>query len=115
MHKMLQHKTSGDYVIGTGETHSVKEFIEKAFAYAGLDWKKYVKIDPRYYRATEVDVLLANAEKAKKILKWTPKVTFSDLVKIMVDSDMRKAGLLSIGQGDEIIRKKFSAKWWQKD
>jgi len=115
MHKMLQHTTSGDYVIGTGETHSVKEFIEKAFAYAGLDWKKYVKIDPRYYRATEVDVLLADTKKAKKALKWTPKITFSDLIKIMIDSDMRKAGLLAIGQGDEVIRKKFENKWWNKD
>ena len=112
---MLQVRSSGDYVIGTGETHSVKEFIEKSFAYAGLDWKKYVKIDPRYYRATEVDVLLADNRKAKKLLKWTPKVTFSDLIKIMVDSDMRKAGLLAIGEGDEIIRKKFTTKWWNKD
>ena len=115
MHKMLQQKKPDDYVIGTGETHSVKEFIEKSFAYAGLDWKKYVKTDPRYYRATEVDVLLADNRKAKKLLKWTPKVTFSDLLKIMVDSDMRKAGLLAIGEGDEIIKKKFSAKWWSKD
>ena len=115
IHKMLQHKTSGDYFIGTGETHSVKEFIEKAFAYAGLDWKKHVKIDPRYYRATEVDVLLADNKKAVKTLKWVPKVTFADLIKIMVDSDMRKAGLLAIGQGDRVIKEKFKNKWWSKD
>lgn len=115
MHKMLQQKKADDYVIGTGETHSVKEFVQEAFAYAGLDWKKYVKIDPRYYRVTEVDVLRADNRKARKILKWTPKVTFADLIKIMVDADMKKAGLLPIGQGEEIIRSKFPNKWWKVD
>ncbi|MEI7904782.1 MAG: GDP-mannose 4,6-dehydratase, partial [Candidatus Firestonebacteria bacterium] len=71
MYRMLQQKSSDDYVVATGETHSVQEFIKEAFAYVGLDWKKYVKIDPRYYRATEVDVLLGDNRKAKKQLKWS--------------------------------------------
>jgi len=115
MYRMLQQKKSDDYVVSTGETHSVQEFISEAFAYVGLDWKKYVKTDPRYYRATEVDVLLGDNRKAKKALKWTPKITFSDLVKIMVDADMRKAGITPVGEGDEIILKKFGNKWWAKD
>ncbi len=115
MYRMLQQKSSDDYVVATGETHSVQEFIKEAFAYVGLDWKKYVKIDPRYYRATEVDVLLGDNRKAKKQLKWSPKVTFKDLVKIMVDADMRKAGITPVGEGDAIILKKFDKKWWKKD
>jgi GDPmannose 4,6-dehydratase len=115
MHSILKQKKSDDYVIATGETHTVKEFIEEAFKYAGMDWKKYVKIDKRYYRATEVDVLLGDNRKAKKLLKWTPKVTFKDLVKIMLDADMRKNGLPSIGEGDAIIKKKFNNKWWSGD
>lgn len=115
MYQMLQQKKPADYVIGTGKAHSVKEFVTEAFAYVGLDWRKYVKTDKRYYRPTEVDVLIADNRKAKKILKWSPKITFSDLIKIMVDADMRKAGLLPVGEGDEIIIEKFPHKWWSKD
>lgn len=101
---MLQQDKPDDYVIGTGESHSVEEFVQVAFAYAGLDWEEYVEIDPRYFRPTEVDYLAADITKAKKSLGWTPKITFSDLVKIMVDSDMRAVGLDAPGEGDIILR-----------
>ncbi|MBF0122821.1 MAG: GDP-mannose 4,6-dehydratase [Candidatus Omnitrophica bacterium] len=86
---MMQQPKADDYVIATGETHSVREFLEVAFKYAGLDWKKYVAIDKRYFRPTEVDLLLGDATKAKKKLKWTPKVGFKELVHMMVDADMK--------------------------
>jgi len=88
MHLMLQQKNSDDYVIATGETHSVKEFLEEAFKYSGLgDWKKYIEFDKRYLRPSEVDVLIGDAKKAKEQLLWEPKIKFKDLVKIMVDAD----------------------------
>src|SRR5660397_133697 len=85
---MLQQDTPEDLVIATGEANSVKEFLEEAFTYAGLDWKEYVKIDPKYFRPTEVENLIADASKAKKLLGWEPKVTFKELVRIMVDADL---------------------------
>jgi GDPmannose 4,6-dehydratase len=85
---MLQQPKPDDYVIATGETHSVKEFLQEAFGYANLDWHKYVAIDKRYFRPTEVDLLLGNAAKAKRKLKWKPKVGFKQLVQMMVDADM---------------------------
>jgi GDPmannose 4,6-dehydratase len=85
---MLQQDAPDDYVIATGETHTVREFLEVAFGHANLDWKKYVKIDPRYFRPAEVDVLIGDASKAKKKLNWTPKTTFRELTKIMVQSDL---------------------------
>ncbi|MCS7232287.1 MAG: GDP-mannose 4,6-dehydratase [Elusimicrobiota bacterium] len=115
MWKILQQEKPDDFVIGTGETHSVREFVEEAFNYVGLDWKKYVKIDPRYFRPTEVEVLIADATKAKKVLGWQAKITFKDLVKIMVDADMRKLGLTPIGEGDKILKEKFPNRWWLKD
>jgi GDPmannose 4,6-dehydratase len=84
---MLQQECGDDYVIATGETHSVREFLEAAFACANLDWQKYVKIDARYYRPAEVDLLIGDAAKAKKILGWHPKTTFAELVRIMVQAD----------------------------
>ena len=88
---MMQQKKPDDFVIGTGENHSVKEFVEEAFAVAGLgDWKKYVIIDKHYYRPTEVDNLIADASKARKILKWKPKMTFKELVKKMVEADLAR-------------------------
>ena len=86
---MLQQEKPDDYVVATGETHSVREFLEAAFAHAGLDWRKYVEIDPNYYRPTEVDLLVGDASKAKKQLGWEPKTKFNDLVKLMVDADMQ--------------------------
>jgi GDPmannose 4,6-dehydratase len=85
---MLQQDRPDDYVIATGETHSVREFLEAAFNYASLDWKKHVEIDPRYYRPTEVDMLVGDASKAKRQLGWEPKTKFMDLVKLMVDADI---------------------------
>jgi GDPmannose 4,6-dehydratase len=85
---MLQQDQPDDYVIATNETHSVKEFLEVAFAHVGLDWKKYVEIDPRYYRPAEVDLLIGDYSKAKKQLGWEPKTKFVDLTKLMVDADI---------------------------
>ena len=89
---MLQQSKPDDYVIATGETHSVKEFLEEAFGYAGLKWRNYVEIDKKYFRPTEVDLLLGNSAKAKRILKWKPKVGFQQLVRMMVDADMETVG-----------------------
>jgi GDPmannose 4,6-dehydratase len=85
---MLQQEKPDDFVIATGETHSVREFLEEAFRYVNLDWQKYVEIDPRYYRPTEVDVLQGDASKAMNKLGWKPKVTFKELVRLMVDADL---------------------------
>jgi len=115
MWMILQQAKPGDYVIGTGESHSVKELVVEAFNYAGLDWKKHVEIDPRYFRPTEVNDLIADIKKVKKVFKWSPKITFQDLVKIMVDADMRSCGLSPIGGGDEILKNKFPHRWWKVD
>ena len=88
---ILQHDTADDYVLATGETHSVREFLDEVFGYLDLDWQKYVEIDPRYYRPTEVDFLQGDAGKARKVLKWNPKVTFKGLAKMMTDADIRLA------------------------
>jgi GDPmannose 4,6-dehydratase len=88
--KMLQQPEPDDFVIATGETHSVREFLDEAFGYVGLDWKKHVEIDPRYYRPTEVDVLQGDSSKAKRKMGWEPKVHFRDLVRMMVDHDLNQ-------------------------
>jgi GDPmannose 4,6-dehydratase len=85
---MLQQDAPGDYVIGTGEAHSVQEFCEAAFACAGLDWRGHVEVDPRYFRPAEVDHLLADPSKARQVLGWEPEVRFHELVRIMVDADL---------------------------
>jgi GDPmannose 4,6-dehydratase len=85
---MLQQEKPDDYVIATGEKHSVREFLQEAFSYAGLDWKKYVVIDERYFRPAEVDVLQGDARKARRKLGWRPRVSFRELVRLMVDADM---------------------------
>src|SRR5438876_1011994 len=85
---MLQQDRAEDYVIATGETHSVQEFLDEAFSYLGLDWRKHVEIDPWYYRPAEVDVLVGDASKAKRELNWEPKVKFKELARLMVDADM---------------------------
>lgn len=125
---MLQQDKPDDYVIGTGESHSVKEFVDIAFKYAGveIEWQGegtdekgivrslsassslkigdvVVAIDPKYFRPSEVDYLLADPSKAKEILKWQPKVTFQELVKIMVDADMELIGINSPGEGNKIL------------
>ena len=107
---MLQQEKPDDFVMGTGEAHSVKEFVEESFAYVGLDWEKYVRIDPRYFRPTEVEVLIADASKARIRLGWEPKVNFKELVRIMVDADMEALGLEPPGEGKATLtRHKLSA------
>jgi GDPmannose 4,6-dehydratase len=110
MWKMMQHSQAADYVIGTGETHSVREFLDEAFGYVGLDWKEYVRIDPRYFRPNEVDFLQADASRAREELEWEPRVFFKDLVRIMVDADLELAGMESPGDGRRILEAKHG-KW----
>ena len=112
MWRILQQDEPDDYVLGTGEAHSVKEFIGEAFSYVGLDWQDFVEIDPRYLRPTEVDVLIADATKARQKLLWEPKITFKDLVHIMVDADLEATGLNPIGEGNKILQTNFSG-WHQ--
>ena len=100
---MLQQDHPDDYVIATGETHSVKEFLEEAFKYADLDWKNYVEIDKRYFRPLEVEFLQGDASKAKRKLGWEPKVRFNELAKIMVDADMKNLEEMRYCQ--DVIRK----------
>lgn len=97
MWRMLQQEEAEDYVLATGETHSVREFLEEAFSYAELDWNDYVEIDKKYFRPAEVDFLLGDASKAREKLGWTPKVSFKELVQMMVDADMEKTRLLVEG------------------
>src|SRR5574341_354423 len=85
---MLQQDQPEDYVIATGETHSVREFLDEAFSYAGLDWREHVVVDPKYFRPAEVDLLLGDATKARTILGWKPRVSFKELIRLMVDADM---------------------------
>ncbi len=88
---MLQHDKPDDYVIATGESHSVREFVEEVFRYLDMDWQQYVDIDKRYFRPSEVDFLQGDSSKARKILKWEPKVSFQELARIMTDADMKIA------------------------
>lgn len=92
----------------------MRDFLDAAFGYVDLDWKKYVEIDPRYFRPTEVDYLLADPKKASEELGWKPKVKFTELVKIMVDADLELMGMKSPGEGRKIIQEKFDG-WhrWQ--
>jgi GDPmannose 4,6-dehydratase len=92
---MLQQDKPQDYVVGTGETHSVRELVELAFSHAGLDYRKYVVSDPKYYRPAEVDLLLADPTKARRELGWRPKVTFAELVAMMVDADLERVAAAS--------------------
>jgi GDPmannose 4,6-dehydratase len=89
---MLQQETPDDYVIATGETHSVREFLEEAFSYAGLKWQDHVVIDAKYLRPAEVDLLLGDPAKARAALGWRPRITFKELVRLMVDADMETDG-----------------------
>ncbi len=86
---MLQQPTPDDYVIGTGETHSVQEFVQIAFDHAGLDWRKHVVVDPQFYRPAEVELLLADSSKARRVLNWEPQLSFEQLVRLMVDADLQ--------------------------
>ena len=103
MHLILQQDNPDDFVIGTGESHSIREFLDEAFGYVDMDWKECVEIDPRYFRPTEVDFLLADASKAREKLGWEPCIHFKQLVKIMVDADLELLGLDSPGEGRKIL------------
>ena len=97
MWRMLQQDKADDFVVATGETHSVREFLDEVFGILDLDWKKYVQVDPRYFRPAEVDLLIGDASKARTKLGWQPEVDFPGLVKMMVAHDLQweasKAGL----------------------
>ncbi|MEK6322250.1 MAG: GDP-mannose 4,6-dehydratase [Acidobacteriota bacterium] len=104
MYLMMQVDEPDDYVIATGETHSVREFLDEAFGNLDLDWEEHVEIDPRYYRPAEVDLLLGDAGKARRVLAWEPKVTFKELVRLMVDNDLkiaRKERMIAEREGGE--------------
>ena len=102
---MLQQNEPDDYVIGTGEGHTVRDFLDTAFSYADLDWQDYVETDPRYVRPNEVNSLVADSTKARETLGWKPKVDFEILVKLMVDSDMAQAHLKPKGEGIRALAK----------
>jgi len=89
MHRMLQQPNADDYVIATGETHSIREFLDIAFAHAGLDWREHVVSDERFFRPAEVDYLIGDASKARRVLGWEPTTTFADLARMMVDADVK--------------------------
>ena len=112
---MLHNPEPEDFVVGTGESHSVREFVHEAFSYVGLDWQKYVQIDHRYFRPLEPGELTANSQKANEVLGWKPKVAFRELVRIMVDADMRRVGLKPYGEGDAALSKRFEKRWWTVD
>ncbi len=110
MWRILQQDRPDDYVIATGETHSVRQFLGEAFGHLDLDWRRYVEIDPRYFRPTEVDRLVGDPRKAKKRLGWKPKVRFKELVRIMVEADLeaerlKLEGTNPKGKGDELLGK----------
>ena len=111
---ILQQDGPSDFVIGTGEDHSVREFVEEAFGYADLDWQQYVEIDPRYFRPTDVDLLRADSSKARDKLGWEPRIDFKELIAIMVDADMEELDLAPIGRGRQILEAKF-ANWHHWD
>jgi GDPmannose 4,6-dehydratase len=101
---MLQQEKPDDFVIATGEAHTVRELLDEAFGHAGLDWRKYVEVDPRYNRPTEVDRLQGDASKAKLTLGWEPKTRFKDLIRLMVDADREILQLELQGKADEIYK-----------
>lgn len=107
MWQMLQQDAADDFVIGTGEAHTVREFMEEAFTYAGLEWRSHVKISERYMRPLEVDSLIANTAKAREKLGWAPRVGFRELVAIMLDADLEAAGLRAPGRGEAILEEKI--------
>jgi GDPmannose 4,6-dehydratase len=114
MWMMMNHDQPLDLVVGTGEAHTVQDFLKQAFGYVNLDWQEYVRIDPRYFRPTEVDYLEADASKAHELLGWEPKVSFHELVRIMVDADLELVGLPAPGDGKRILEDRFSDwHFWQ--
>jgi GDPmannose 4,6-dehydratase len=114
MWKMLQCEHPGDFVIATGEAHSVRDFLDEAFRYVDMDWHDCVKLDQHYLRPNEVDFLQGDCSRARKLLGWEPRVLFKDLVRIMVDADLELIGLQSPGEGKEILEKHHGA-WHRWD
>jgi GDPmannose 4,6-dehydratase len=114
MWQILQQEQPGDYVLGTGESHTVEEFVTEAFEYVGLDWRKHVELDARYMRPTEVEFLQADSAKARKAFGWEPKIGFKDLVHIMVDADLDGLSFVPIGNGRRILQSQFGD-WHQWD
>ena len=112
MWKMMEHDHPDDFVVGTGESHSIREFLYEAFGYLDMEWEKYVRIDPRYFRPNEVDHLRADPSHACRELNWEPRVLFKDLVKVMVDADLELAGLESPGEGKKLLAQ-HHGKWHQ--
>ncbi len=104
---MLQQETPDDYVVATGETHSVQEFVEEAFGYLDMDWRDYVVQDPKFYRPAEVDLLVGDPSKAGSKLGWAPTVDFKQLVRLMVDADLRalKANMHSENKYQEALHR----------
>jgi GDPmannose 4,6-dehydratase len=100
---MLHQEQPGDLVFGTGETHSVREFVQEAFGYVNLDWQDYVEVDPRYFRPTEVEYLQADPSEAKRRLGWETSVSFRELVRIMMDADLEALGLTAPGEGKRFL------------
>jgi GDPmannose 4,6-dehydratase len=109
---MLQQESPDDFVVGTGESRSVLEFVQAAFAHAGLDWAEFVEEDPRYLRPAEVDILRADASKARRVLGWEPTVAFEDLVHIMVDSDLAEVERILGGGADALQSQAYPAFRW---
>jgi GDPmannose 4,6-dehydratase len=107
MWRMLQLEAPSDYVLGTGESHTVREFLEEAFGYVDLDYRKYVELDPRYLRPAEVDYLMSDSIRARKELEWEPRINFQELVRIMVDADVEAIGLTTKGDGRRVLEQKF--------
>ena len=112
---MLKQIKGDDYVLGTGETHTIQDFIDIAFDYAGLDQKIIITQDKSLVRPKDDKVLKADTSKAQDRLAWKPKIRFSNLVRIMIDADMRKMGLTAKGSGDMTLQKAFPDKWWRGD
>jgi GDPmannose 4,6-dehydratase len=107
MWRILQQETPSDYVLSTGESHCVREFLEEAFGYLDLDWRDYVELDPRYLRPAEVDFLLGDSTRARTELEWEPRISFCELVRIMVDADVEAVGVRAKGDGRRILEQKF--------
>ena len=107
MWKMLQLDEPQDFVVGTGVSPSMRDFVSECFSYAGMDWQEFVEIDPRYFRPTEVDSLLADSSRAREALDWEPKIMYKELARIMVDADMEAVGLEPIGEGLQILEENF--------
>jgi len=103
---MMQYERPDDFVLGTGETHSVREFLDEAFGYMDLGWHNYCEVDEKYLRPTDVPILKADCRKAQMKLGWNPRITFCELVRIMVDCDLEALGLSCPGHGKSVLKNK---------